>query len=367
MMSIGLTTKLKILVSFYQIMSSFDIVYGVNIHPSLKKFFDWVFNIFSLDFLGLNLPENCIGPVSHQLIAITTWPYIVIIFASSLLLIRQRYAPKVYSLINILFGELRLVEGMKYRVLYVAIFVLYFTLPTISRALFHDGLTCKSFRIRDSGDVLDWRFLLADMNIRCDSGNDEYYKLQIIFWTAFSVWVVLIPSVFLRLLSKIGHSVRKGSPTKLAQACRFLWDDYKESMMIWEVLDIFRRIFLIGLIMIIDRHLEGSDKTLRLSIAAVFSTSYNVILTIARPYKRTEDLYLAVTSNALLIMCFVLGISLHLCGSGVDAEADEINGSCTKFVGLNMDSYTASVFVVVLYRDALHYYYINHRNFNHAR
>ena len=60
----------------------------------------------------------------------------------------------------------------------------------------------------------------------------------------------------------------------------------------------------------------------------------------AQPYKRKDDLYLAFVSNYLLICCFVTGIVLHLC-EGEDE-------TCQKFIGMNLNSYDASIVVICI-------------------
>ena len=82
--------------------------------------------------------------------------------------------------------------------------------------------------------------------------------------------------------------------------------------MFWEVIDVTRKICLTGLIIFVDKE-EGSERILRLLIGIIICIVYASILPLARPYRRNDDLYLAVTSNLLLTCCFVVGIIIHQC------------------------------------------------------
>ena len=76
--NMGIRAKLKILVSFYQIISSLQTAYGANLNEKLKNWFS------ALDFLKffhiINLPRNCVGTLEMQLVISATWPYTIILF-----------------------------------------------------------------------------------------------------------------------------------------------------------------------------------------------------------------------------------------------------------------------------------------------
>jgi len=137
----------------------------------------------------------------------------------------------------------------------------------------------------------------------------------------------------------IRHTVQSNHTNALSEACRFLWRDYKETMILWDIFDIVRKVFLTGLIMFVDPE-EGSSRVLRLILATVVSSLYMSILSYACPYKRTDDFQLAIISNMLLICCFTLGIIVQLC--------DNDNDLCKKKIGLSFNSFKATVVAVVL-------------------
>merc|ERR1712238_181145 len=111
--------------------------------------------------------------------------------------------------------------------------------------------------------------------------------------------------------------------------------------MFWEVIELVRKISLTGLLLFIDPE-EGSEKVLRLLVATGICIFYGTILSRARPYKRKDDLDLAIFSNMLLTCCFLVGIIIHQCKEDKDAD-----GVCTELFGLP-DSYQATVMAVIL-------------------
>ena len=231
----------------------------------------------------------------------------------------------------------------------LTIIVLYFALPTVSRNIF-DAIKCCAFDYDDQ-EGTSLSYLMIDMEIQCDTEFPEYSSITRIFWTLFIIWVALTPLSFFVLLAKIQEAVSSGKITFLADSCHFLWEDYEPSMLYWDVVDTLHKIFLTGCIMFIDLK-EGSNKILRLVIAIIVSTLYLSILLAYRPYKQDVNFYLAFLSNFLILCCFSSGIILKHCNDdGEDRNEDDKNyamSSCASFVGGSLDSYRASVFVVVL-------------------
>ena len=102
--------------------------------------------------------------------------------------------------------------------------------------------------------------------------------------------------------------------------------------------DLARKLFLASLVLFIDQE-YGASKLLRLVVATVVSALFLAALALARPFKRSDDLYLACVANLLLTCCFCLGTVIQLCG--------EDNDQCYQLVGLN-DARRASEFVIGL-------------------
>ena len=65
---------------------------------------------------------------------------------------------------------------------------------------------------------------------------------------------MLVPLSYLLLLKRVRHAVRAQRLTNLADASRFLWRDYRASLLYWEVIDILRRLLLTSMMMFVGKH-----------------------------------------------------------------------------------------------------------------
>jgi hypothetical protein len=353
LLSLSPQAKVKLLVSFYQVLSSLESVYGVTVSSKLTNWMNF-FEYFSLDFLQITgMPISCIGSTEQQLMINTLWPFMMIIlggyfFLAYWMIQRKKLRHQVLEdgeEIDMVQQDTNdIMSLLKKRAIQWTIIVLYFALPVVSERIF-DAIKCRAFQIDDVPNFQS--HLLMDMSIICNTQEDKNYgSILVIFWSLFTVWILLIPLAFVVLLKYIGPSVQSKSITFLADACRFLWQDYDASMWFWDIVDTYRKIFLTGAIILIDTE-EGSNKMLRLVVAIIMSMLFICILLAYRPYKRSDDYNLAFLSNFLMICCFVLGIILKHCTDD-DDEEEEDSDTCNQFIGLSLDSYRASILVVVL-------------------
>eukprot|EP00592_Proboscia_alata_P023596 CAMPEP_0194424146 /NCGR_PEP_ID=MMETSP0176-20130528/23412_1 /TAXON_ID=216777 /ORGANISM="Proboscia alata, Strain PI-D3" /LENGTH=2584 /DNA_ID=CAMNT_0039233745 /DNA_START=230 /DNA_END=7984 /DNA_ORIENTATION=+ len=352
--------KVKLIVSFYQVLSSLEDVYGVTISSKLKNWMNIV-KYLSLNFIQITgVPVGCVGSTKHQLIVNAVWPFMVIMFAICFLLAKYCVTKQRRLHCRVDNGKYEVLGGqqkddkhsfilLKKRSIQWSIIVLYFALPVVSQRIF-DAIKCRAFQTNDDDPPDFQSHLLINMSIVCNSQiKYEYASILVTFWVLFTVWILLIPLGFVVLLKYIGPSVRSKSISSLADASRFLWQDYDASMWFWDIVDTYRKIFLSGAILLIDTQ-KGSNKILRLVVAIIVSVLYFGILLAYRPYKRSNDYNLAFLSNFLLISCFSLGIILKLCtdNNSLDERVDDEKDTCDQFIGLSLDSFKASVMVVIL-------------------
>jgi len=328
--------KFKMVISFFQVFLTFKPIYGVHMHSAFTSWFNFL-EVFNFGFAELfAIPGPCIGSMKIRLLVTATWPYAIIILIVGGILLQN-------LLLQTQECNRREVNAKFWSCsLHVTIIIFYLVLPSISRSIF-DAKICRSFASNDV-DELSTSHLIADWSLTCDDKTDkEYVNVLRTFWAVFVVWPIGVPLMFLVLLLYIHGSMKNKRITPLAEACRFLWGDYKDRMILWELVDVFRKISLTGLIILIDTE-EGSERTLRLHIGAVICIFYTGVLAIAQPYRENDDLYVGVITNMLLTCCFIVGIIIH----GCKEDDDESYKTCEQTFGLSLNPYRATIFAVIL-------------------
>ena len=106
------------------------------------------------------------------------------------------------------------------------------------------------------------------------------------------------------------------------------------------MVDLLRKLFLASLVLFINIE-HGSSKLLRLVVASVVSALFLAALALARPFKQSDDLFLACIANLLLTCCFMLGTVVKLC------ESAAYEDMCKTLVGFD-SARGASAFVIAL-------------------
>jgi len=332
---VGFQPKFKILVSFYQVAATLGPVYGVHLHKDFTRWTNFV-DAISFDLLGLAYPNACIGSMRDRILIAALWPIAAIMLGGTAL--------ACYALTEWLLSDrtenLRrgLIRNAQSRLLYLAIIVAYLLLPSVSRAIFK-AKQCESYDINVfSGEIRS--YLVADLKVLCSAADVEYRGLDAYFWAFFVLWPVLVPLAFFSLLLWIRPEVVSQRVGDIAGACRFLWRDYEPGFLFWEVVDLLRKLFLASLVLFINIE-HGSSKLLRLVVASVVSALFLAALALARPFKQSDDLFLACIANLLLTCCFMLGTVVKLC------ESAAYEDMCKTLVGFD-SARGASAFVIAL-------------------
>lgn len=354
---ISFQAKLKVLISFYQMVLAFQEdsgtsqgIYSIQLDSNFTAWFDFL-RIFSFDILDwISIPLKCIGPVRSQILFLALWPLVFVIIVIVLNISGRFISKRFCNTCNEKVSRhlvLRNVERgnssdelVFSRLFNFGLLVMYVMLPIVSATIFQ-AINCQAYQTVDFPQPAFTIYLLADPTIECNIDDGSFSNLQDVFWIVFILGPVLLPTIFIIVLMRARESVRINRITPLAESCRFLWGDYTPSMMFWDVGDTIRKIILSGIILFLDRE-EGSTKIFRLVVATIISCFYLVLLAFAQPYKNLSDFYLALLSNSVLVCCFGLGLILYFCN-----ENDE-EDTCRDTVGVGLDSYSATLVVVVL-------------------
>ena len=63
----GIVVKLKVAISFYQVMNVFGTVYGIEVDPEFAHLFDW-FAFTNFNVLRLIIPSDCLSTLKHHML-----------------------------------------------------------------------------------------------------------------------------------------------------------------------------------------------------------------------------------------------------------------------------------------------------------
>ena len=243
MKSTRIQAKIKILISFHQVIVTLEPIYGVSMHEDFKSWFA-LLDLFNFRFVDvLRIPSAWYGPMKACIFINAGWPYgIIIVLVGSVfiytLIIDMRRTKKKDVIAKCLSWSLQAI-----------IITFYLVLPSFSQNIF-DTMTCKSFvsnNVYETSNI----YLLTNWNLKCNNQDPEYKEAQQIFWALFVLWLVIIPLAVLRLLLYIRLSIQSDRITSLAEGCQFIWMGYDQSMMFWDVIDLIWKISLTGLVILL--------------------------------------------------------------------------------------------------------------------
>ena len=111
-------------------------------------------------------------------------------------------------------------------------------------------------------------------------------------WFAILLYPIGLIFIIGAALFVARHDIRAGAGTPFSRAIRFLYAEYCPSYFWWEIMEMFRRLVLVGILVLVDR---GS--VTQIVVAAVFSVGYFAIQMQAAPYEHLGANFLANTCS----------------------------------------------------------------------
>jgi hypothetical protein len=228
----GLAAKCKQLISFYQMATSVQSVFGVNFPPEVQAVLA-AFKLFSLNFFELGLPVECMGLSSFLNRTL------FMMFAPLFLLACM--PPTAWWLLREAGAAERSPRAVLLRALPLALKLLFVVFPLVS-AVAVQAFDCEHF---DSGE--SW--LRADFSVQCGSGGDdglatltpEYASVRLVASLAIIIYPVGVPLFFLLLLLVCRKQLsRRAAATPLSASLGFLSGEYKKRFFFWEVRELVR-------------------------------------------------------------------------------------------------------------------------------
>lgn len=182
------------------------------------------------------------------------------------------------------------------------------------------------------------------MRIRCSRAGHssaEHDDLQALAGVCIAVWSVGAPLLFAALLTSAQRDAARaassgkqgGTPSLVQRAAAPLSREYEPLSYYWEVLELLRRLVLSAFVLAIPAEIA----MLRLVVGLVTCFLYLLLLFIVKPFRRLDDLIVAICSNVLLVFTFLTAAlvnifdSIHLDQEGSPQMARRVLGFHSSF------------------------------------
>jgi hypothetical protein len=279
---LGLDTKLKLLVGFYLIMTKIGYIYCVSMPSEVQS----ILNAFEVAVslgLGIKAPFECIG-AHHYEQRLVIWILLPLVLVGSLFAVGYMrnclwpHASRHWALANVC--------------------RLMFLLYTLVNAKAFEAFPCHDFGAQG-------RWLVADVSVQCDS--TEHARIRTFAWIAIGIYpgaihhhlvpndhcVPLLIHVYLPPLPTVGWTIATATllylarkpilghvkPTVLSRALYFVYGEYSTDFFWWELMEMFRRFLLVGLLSTVY-----PCSIVQLVVATVLCVLYLIIQLLASPY-----------------------------------------------------------------------------------
>ena len=171
----------------------------------------------------------------------------------------------------------------------------FLVLPMVSSAAFR-AFSCETFDDSRS-------FLRADYSIEC--GTDTHASAERLAWLAIILYPVGISVLYMVLMWSARHAIRSDKPTALSKSLGFLCRDYEPTYLWWELLEAWKKLFLVGFAVLIR---PGSIE--QLVSAFCFTLILGLLVGIAMPFKDDSDDYFAKACSFSLTALFFFSVVL---------------------------------------------------------
>ena len=175
-----------------------------------------------------------------------------------------------------------------------ALRIAFFAYPFVSRKAFA-VFSCHDFGV----EVGKW--LVADVGLQCGSPEHESAKHLALFGICLYPVGLLLMNAALLFCAR--RSIRRGLPSMLADAIAFLHHEFQPQFFWWELCEMVRRFFLVGVMVVVKPGSLG-----QLSLATLFSFLYLVVQLQAAPYAKVFDNYVALVASIGLVGIFLCAV-----------------------------------------------------------
>lgn len=143
------------------------------------------------------------------------------------------------------------------------------------------------------------------MQIECNT--EAHHGVKAIAWVGIVVYSFGLVVLFGILIFKARLAILKSKPTALSRAIQFLHGEYRPMFCYWELVEMVRRLLLVGMFVLIKR---GSMT--QLFFGTVFAAVFLLVQSQVEPFHNTADNFVARTLSSLILIVFVFLIMFKL-------------------------------------------------------
>ena len=337
----GAKVKVKICVSFFQVATKLESVYGVVFPQSTGSVLE-VFSVVNLDiFSAFPLPWAClnIGTYRNKLLAIAGAPaalVTLIMLAGAASSFRCGGGDDDDSGKGSSTGggssaadgdaaagdaadgsetrKMRRRSSMKLtrkegtsllRTLPFALRLSFLVFPAVS------SLAFQGFNCVEVNAATGQAFLAQDLSVEC-----EYFSgiqmpadasTRLTMYLTIVVYTLGVPLVYVALLVSARAALLTGARTPLSSALSFMADDFEPVFFWYEIIIVLEKLFLTSVMIVVRR---GTLVQVVVGLCVKLTTS--TVQNIASPYLRASDDLFASAANAAMIAFFIFVLLLQL-------------------------------------------------------
>lgn len=275
-----LQTKIKVLVSFYQVISRLEDAYELSLPPVVSQLLIRIRLTVSMGLEGLSF--SCVISPGYKP-RLLFWMSVPLALAACVL------CSEMAQVCTSRDARGQLVARTVPMLLRLA----FFFYPIVTNIAF-EAFSCVSFD--DNGSY----WLIADVAVRCDS--QEHVQVKAIAWVAVFFYSIGLWAITGALLLSIRRAIQTGQPTTLMLATRFIHQEYKAQLYGWELAEMARRFLLVGFFTV-EPYAPGT--MMQLILATILSIAYLIVQLVGAPWRAFSDNFLAMACSTCLAFFFL--------------------------------------------------------------
>ena len=271
--------KLKIVISFYMIATRVDKTYDVELPPSVRRMLDSLGFAVSFGLTSVGRVLQCLDLGGHYNALIL---YILLPLAIALLW-------TALVAIGLLRARALSIASLRDFAIPGTLWVGFVAYPIVTNVAF-ESFSCYEF---EEGD-----WLKVDVAIEC--GSSVHDALKRLAWLAILIYPVGLLVVNATLLFAYRNQIQQRSSKRapMSAAIAFLYKDYKPQMFWWELVEMARRLTMVGF-MVLPKGM------MQLLVGTVLAAAFLLFQVQTSPYMMMSDDFLAGACSFSLVVVFL--------------------------------------------------------------